>query len=88
MSKILEFSDRQAFRKWLEKNSSASEGIWLLFGKKGGPETLSANDALEEALCFGWIDGVMRSIDETKNTLLGVLQKAAGQTRIKNLRKL
>jgi len=35
-----------------------------LFGKSGGPKTITANEALEEALCFGWIDGQMRSIDD------------------------
>ena len=64
MNDILEFSDRMAFRAWLENNSTSSGGVWLLFGKKGGPVTLSANDALEEALCFGWIDGQMQSLDD------------------------
>lgn len=64
MSDILEFSDRAKFRTWLENNGTSSEGIWLLLGKKGGPITLCANDALEEALCFGWIDGQMQSIDD------------------------
>lgn len=39
-------------------------GVRLLFGKPGGPSTLKAGEALEEALCFGWIDGQMRRIDE------------------------
>lgn len=64
MNDILEFSDRTAFRTWLDKNSTNSEGVWLLFGKKGGPVTLSANEALEEALCYGWIDGQMQSLDD------------------------
>jgi uncharacterized protein YdeI (YjbR/CyaY-like superfamily) len=57
-----EFKNRKAFRKWLEKNHSSSEGIWLVLNK--GSELFTANDALEEALCFGWIDGLMKSIDE------------------------
>jgi len=61
---ILEFTDRAAFRAWLDKNSTSSDGVWLLFGKKGGPVTLTAGEALEEALCFGWIDGQMQSIDD------------------------
>ena len=65
MSDIVTFSDRRAFRAWLENNGMSHEGLWLLFGKKGGPMTLSANDALEEALCFGWIDGQMESLDDT-----------------------
>jgi Uncharacterized protein conserved in bacteria len=63
MADILKFPDRQAFRAWLECHCSESGGVWLLFGKKGGPVTLSANEALEEALCFGWIDGQMQSLD-------------------------
>ena len=41
-----------------------SEGVWLLIGKAGGPKTIKAHEALEEALCFGWIDGVMQKIDD------------------------
>lgn len=63
MSEILTFPDRCAFRTWLEKHCAVSGGVWLLFGKKGGPATLSATEALEETLCFGWIDGQMQSID-------------------------
>jgi uncharacterized protein YdeI (YjbR/CyaY-like superfamily) len=64
MSNFLEFSDRNAFRGWLLENAANSGGVWLIFGKKGGPVTLSAVDALEEALCFGWIDGQMQILDE------------------------
>ncbi len=35
----------------------SKDGVWLLFGKAGGPKTIKAREALEEALCFGWIDG-------------------------------
>ena len=66
MSEILEFSDRQAFREWLCGNGETNDGVWLIFGKKGGPKTLKASEALEEALCFGWIDGQMQSLDDTK----------------------
>lgn len=64
MSIVMKFQTRQEFREWLEKHGQTSEGVWLLFGKKGGPKTLTANEALEEALCYGWIDGQMKSIDE------------------------
>lgn len=65
MDKALLFADRAAFRGWLADNHETSQGVWLLFGKKGGPRTLTAAEALEEALCFGWIDGQMQRIDET-----------------------
>lgn len=60
------FSSRGAFRTWLRENAETSDGVWLVFGKTKALVTLSANDALEEALCFGWIDGQMKSIDSTK----------------------
>lgn len=60
-----QFASREEFRVWLSKCCLSVQGIWLVFGKKGGPKTLSASEALEEALCFGWIDGQMKSIDET-----------------------
>lgn len=58
------FSDREAFRTWLSENHSVNEGIWLIFGKKNGPKTLTPDEAVEEALCFGWIDSQMKSIDD------------------------
>ncbi len=64
MSDIMEFADRAAFREWLQEHCVSSPGIWLLFGKAGGPKILKAGDALEEAICFGWIDGQMQKIDE------------------------
>lgn len=64
MSEYLQFVMRDEFRSWLKDNSQSSSGVWLLFGKSGGPKTIKASEALEEALCFGWIDGQMQSIDE------------------------
>ena len=64
MSDVMEFANREEFRKWLSENCLSSAGIWLLFGKAGGPKTIKANEALEEALCFGWIDGQMQRIDD------------------------
>lgn len=64
MDEPLLFADRAAFRIWLMEHHPEKEGVWLLFGKPGGPKTLKASEALEEALCFGWIDGVMRSVDK------------------------
>lgn len=64
MSELLEFADRAEFRKWLRDHCLSSDGVWLLFGKAGGPKTIKAGEALEEALCFGWIDGQMERIDD------------------------
>lgn len=64
MGDLLEFADREEFRKWLSEHCLSNTGVWLLFGKAGGPKTIKAGEALEEALCFGWIDGQMQSIDD------------------------
>ncbi len=64
MSDIMEFANREEFRKWLYEHCLSNAGVWLLFGKAGGPKTIKAGEALEEALCFGWIDGQMQRIDD------------------------
>ncbi|MDE6655748.1 MAG: YdeI/OmpD-associated family protein [Anaeroplasmataceae bacterium] len=64
MCDILTFNDKEEFRKWLSEHCLSNAGIWLLFGKPGGPKTIKASEALEEALCFGWIDGQMQSMDD------------------------
>ena len=64
MSDTMTFADRNEFRQWLTDHCMSSAGVWLLFGKAGGPRTLKAGEALEEALCFGWIDGQMQKIDD------------------------
>ena len=66
MNDIFEFPNRAAFREWLEENGTINDGIWLIFGKKNGPTTVTYQEALEEALCFGWIDGHMKSLDDIK----------------------
>lgn len=57
------FQNRESFREWLVQHHAASPGIWLMLGKTARVQTLTANEALEEALCFGWIDGQLKSID-------------------------
>lgn len=64
MNRLL-LKDRAEFRAWLAEHALSAEGIWLVFGKDGGPSTIKANEALEEALCFGWIDGQIQSVDES-----------------------
>ena len=56
MKKLDTLKERRNFRRWLEEHVTKTQG-GLCFGKKGGPTTLTAKEALEEALCFGLIDG-------------------------------
>jgi uncharacterized protein YdeI (YjbR/CyaY-like superfamily) len=56
---------RAAWRSWLEKNHAASPGVLLVFAKKHtGLPTVTYEDAVQEALCFGWIDSLVKSIDD------------------------
>ena len=64
LNNIMKFSDREEFRKWLSDNCLSEDGVWLLFGKTSDVKTIKASEALEEALCFGWIDGQMQKIDD------------------------
>ncbi len=62
---ILAFKTQAAFEKWLAKNYSASNGMWLKIYKKGsGTPTVSYAQAVDAALCYGWIDGLLNPVDE------------------------
>jgi len=61
---------RQEWRSWLQKNNSTSPGIWMIYFKKeSGKRKFSYADAVEEALCFGWIDSAPRKIDDERSAL-------------------
>jgi len=66
MYEILSFRSPSEFRKWLTKNHRQSDGIWLCIFKKDSEEsTVTYAQALDEALCFGWIDGQKQRHDES-----------------------
>ena len=57
-------ADRQEWRHWLTRHFETEADVWFVFPMKGsGEAALSYNDAVEEALCFGWIDSTIRHID-------------------------
>ncbi len=61
----LEFSDQAGFRQWLTSNSTETPGIWLrIYKKASGIASINYAEALDEALCFGWIDGQKKSYDD------------------------
>ncbi|TXG91485.1 hypothetical protein DW322_16360 [Rhodococcus rhodnii] len=63
----LVLADTVAWRAWLDLNEETSDGVWLMLAKKGtiSPTSLSYAEALDEALCSGWIDGQRKSLDAT-----------------------
>jgi uncharacterized protein YdeI (YjbR/CyaY-like superfamily) len=60
-------ADAAAWRAWLDVHHEESAGVWLVLAKKGStePTSLTYDQALDEALCFGWIDGQVKRRDET-----------------------
>jgi uncharacterized protein YdeI (YjbR/CyaY-like superfamily) len=63
---ILSFASPAELEEWLEANADSSPGLWLKIAKKGAPEpSVTYAEALELALCFGWIDSQKRGHDDT-----------------------
>ena len=63
----LSFTNRTQWRTWLTKNQDKESEVWLVYYKKHTKKpTISYDDAVEEALCYGWIDGKVRTIDEER----------------------
>jgi uncharacterized protein YdeI (YjbR/CyaY-like superfamily) len=62
---IVQLGSQQAFEQWLEENHDIVGGAWLKLAKKGAPDgTVTYAQAVETALCYGWIDGQTRRFDE------------------------
>ena len=61
---------REVWRTWLAEHHATSADVWLVMAKKNsGLQSVSLDEAVEEALCFGWIDSVLRRIDERTHAL-------------------
>lgn len=75
-SKVDRFEDfhplsRAAWRAWLEENHARREGVWFVYFKKtSGKPRVAYDEAVEEALCFGWIDSLPRKLDDERSKLL------------------
>ena len=62
---VVSFATADAFEKWLKAEHASSDGVWLKLAKKGASTTsISYADALEVALCYGWIDGQKDKLDD------------------------
>jgi uncharacterized protein YdeI (YjbR/CyaY-like superfamily) len=66
----VELDDRRDWRAWLEANHDRSSGVWLVTWKKSaGRARVDYDAAVEEALCFGWVDSKSRSVDDERTSL-------------------
>ena len=67
LGKTLYVTDRRQWRSWLTKNHNKEKEIWLIYyTKSSGKKRIPYNDAVEEALCYGWIDSTQKGIDKEK----------------------
>ncbi|MCB9015563.1 MAG: YdeI/OmpD-associated family protein [Lentimicrobiaceae bacterium] len=74
------FESRESFRLWLETNHEKSPGIWMIFYKKHlKAEGITYHEALEEALCFGWIDSLIKKVNNDQ-----YVRKFTPRTNISN----
>ena len=86
---LLEPADRAQWRGWLEQNHTTSQGVWLAIGKKGNPVTaLSYEEAVREALAFGWIDSVVNRLDEHRFKQLFTPRRPSSVWALSNKRRV
>ncbi len=92
MSETYYAATRRQWRTWLEKNHNTATVVWFIFYKKHtGKPGVPYNDAVEEALCFGWIDSIVRRIDDERYAQKFTPRKANSkwsETNIKRIEKL
>jgi uncharacterized protein YdeI (YjbR/CyaY-like superfamily) len=82
-------TDRAAWRRWLERNHSTSGPVWLILAKKGSAlRTVSYEEAVEEALCFAWIDSKSNTVDEERYRLWFSPRKPRSGWSASNKRRL
>ena len=67
MDEALSFQTRADWRDWLSKNHAVTTSVWLFFYRKSsGKKGITLQDAVEEAICFGWIDGKLKRVDDQR----------------------
>lgn len=92
ISDTLYVANREDWRKWLKENYKTANEIWLVYYRKHtGTARIPYNDAVEEALCFGWIDSITKTIDDERYAQRFTPRNPGStysQTNIERLRRL
>lgn len=85
----IEFESPDQWRRWLEKNHTTEVEAWLiLYKKKYRDQGLTLEEAIEEALCFGWIDGKLKSLDEKRYRLRFSPRTSTSIWAVSNIRRV
>ena len=83
------FSDQQKFRAWLEKNHARKDELIVGFYKvKSGKPSMTWSESVDQALCFGWIDGIRRTIDDASYCIRFTPRRADSKWSAVNVRKV
>ena len=89
IGKRLYVSTRKAWRTWLAKHHAAEKEVWLIYYRKqSGKARIPYNDAVEEALCYGWIDSTLKPIDGEKYAQRFTPRKPKGQWSAMNIERM
>jgi len=84
----LEVRNRQQWRTWLGKHHASSPGVWLVFHKDHtGVKSIPYEDTVREALCFGWIDSLIKRLDDDRYALKFTPRKPASKWSALNRRR-
>jgi len=68
--KVRYFKSANDFRRWLEKNHATTQELWVGYCKKSSQQpSITWPESVDEALCFGWIDGIRKSVDDLRYTI-------------------
>jgi uncharacterized protein YdeI (YjbR/CyaY-like superfamily) len=87
--KIEFFKSRTDFRKWLERHHGVRQELWVGYCKKSsGQESMTWPESVDEALCFGWIDGIRKRVDEMSYTIRFTPRKAGSIWSAVNIKRV
>ncbi len=86
---IVPFASKEAWEAWLEEEHATSDGVWLKIAKKGsGIQSVTFPEALDGALCYGWIDGVRRSLGDEAYTIRFTPRKPRSTWSAVNIKRM
>jgi uncharacterized protein YdeI (YjbR/CyaY-like superfamily) len=81
--------DRQTWRLWLEQHHASEQDVWLIYSRAGsGEDSVSYEESVEEALCFGWVDSLIQKIDDTRYARKFTPRRAGSNWSETNRRRL
>jgi uncharacterized protein YdeI (YjbR/CyaY-like superfamily) len=86
---IVYFESPAEFRAWLEANHDKAQELWVGYHKKSsGKPSMTWPESVDQALCFGWIDGIRKSVDDTRYTIRFTPRKAGSTWSAVNVKRV